>query len=84
MGPAVSTTLASESTGRISPARVTTGRLPTPCVRSTLRWGPLSMRSMRLVPTVTSTTRRPSLKASTESANSRAVTPLSASRTRSG
>ncbi len=44
----------------------------------------MRVRSIRLLPRVTSVTRSPSLKASTERPKSRAVSPTSASRKRSG
>ena len=74
VGPSVTLMLASERTCTILPELVTTGRLSIPCVLTILRFGPVSIKSMRLPSTVISMTRMPSLKASMVSASSRAVT----------
>ena len=81
VGPAVILISAKEATGRMAPVRVTTGRWPMPWVEVIWPSGPASIRSIRRPSTVTSATRRPSLKASTVSPSSCAVTPLSANNT---
>ena len=82
VGPAVTSTSASERTGRMAPDAATTGRFSICWVRSF--GGPASTKSSRFPPAVTSATRRPSLNTSTVSPSSRTLTPLSASRARSG
>ena len=84
VGPEVTSISASEVVGRILPSGVTMGSAPIPWVSVTLSWGPLSVRSMRFPSTVTSTIRRPSLKASTVRPRSVALISLSARRTGSG
>ena len=86
VGPAVTRTSANSETGTIRPVGVTTGKLPTSCVRRPLRIvvSPLSVRSSRRLPTLISATRKPSLNASTVAARSCVVSPASARRTRSG
>ena len=84
VAPDVTSTRARERTGTILPDDVTTGMLSIPWVVRMARFGPVSVKSVRRPPIVTSATRNPSLKASMVAASSRALTPASSSRVRSG